>query len=440
MRIEILLHLLIVVSGLFWQESKAEDFIVKEVSVFEVNSAITPATLDYLQHQFPKTSDQAIILIKINTPGGLVTTTKEIITLIGSQNKPTVVWITPEGASASSAGAIIASAAHFIVMSPGTNMGAATPVGLGEDIKESDGRSKALNDLTSLVRSLSESRGRPGAPFEEMIKTAKSFTDKEALEQKMISGIVSSQKDILPLLEGKVFVLKGKTLTIRVDSGAVQNEYRASMGQNLLSVLANPQTAYFLFLLGVALIYFEFQAPGGFVAGGVGITSLIFAAISFQVLPLDWGAFGLLLVGAVLLILEIYVTSYGLLAVGGLISFLAGSLFLFHDETGYISVDYPVIISTLLGVVASTGFIIWYILKEAKKQPKSKDFFLPRESTGTIVTIGTNIDSPFHYQVKVQGEIWKGISEEKLAVGERVIIIDIAPEQLLVKIKKTLKE
>ena len=144
--------------------SAQTNYDVKEIRVLSVKSAITPATLDYLSNHLGKSSENRLTIIKMNTPGGLVTTTKDIIALFAKGNHPVVVWVTPEGASAASAGAIIASGAHFIFMAPGTNIGAATPVGLGEDLKESDGRKKAMNDLTATVRSLSEVRGRPARP------------------------------------------------------------------------------------------------------------------------------------------------------------------------------------------------------------------------------------------------------------------------------------
>ena len=411
---------------------------VKEVRVFNITSAITPATFDYVQSNVKDLSSHSLILIKINTPGGLITTTKDLITLMGSLNTPIVIWVTPEGASASSAGAIIASSAHFIYMSAGTNIGAATPVGLGKDIDEKDGRSKALNDLKALVRSLSYLRQRPAEPFEQMIESAKSFTTKEALDLKIIDGQLTGQMDLVNSLAGKKFNLKNESFEISFSKDFIFKEVSPSFGQEILSVLANPSTAYVLFLVGLALVYFEFQAPGGYVAGGIGISLLILAAISFQVLPLNWGAFALILVGIVLLILEIYITSYGLLGLGGLASFIFGSLFLFHGETGFISIEYPVLISTLVGILFCVGFLTWYFLREKRMMASHHDFFLPLGATGHIQEVLDK--NEFIYQIKVRGEIWKAQATSHLDKNDSVEVISINKEKLMANIKKVHKE
>lgn len=430
----IILLVLSVFVCLSWQ-AVASTYEVKEISYLSINSAITPATLDYLKHQFTNVPENSVAVIRMNTPGGLVTTTKEIITLIGKQEFPVVVWISPEGASASSAGAIIAASAHFVLMSPGSNMGAATPVGLGEDIKESDGRNKALNDLAALVRSLSELRGRPAKPFEDMIKNADSFTDKESLKLGIIDGVASTHEEVVSVLAEKKFNQQGKEYVLEFHKDVTKKDYSPSTGQKLLEVLANPSTAYFLFLIGVALIYLELQAPGGYIAGSIGVGCIILAAISFQVLPLDWGALGLILLGIFLLVLEIFIVSYGLLTIFGLASFIMGSLFLFHGEAGFISVEYPVMFSTLAGVLVSVGFIVWYLVKEEKKRGKGPDFFLPVGATGTVMT-----SLPHGHQVKVKGETWKAFSDDALQVGDQVEVISFDQGHLSIQVKKVLNQ
>jgi len=409
--------------------AQAEDYVVKNIKVLTVDSAITPATYDYFKQTFRGGSSNEAILIELNTPGGLVSTTKDIITLIGNSDSPVIVWITPEGAYASSAGAIVASAAHLIFMSPGTNMGAATPIGLGGDIQESDGRKKALNDLSAMVRSLSEERSRNPKPFEEMIREAKSFTDKEAIKLKFIDGVSSSRKDLISKLEGKSIRVKGKEMTLKLDSPQVL-EAAPNIGQSILAVLANPELAYLLFLLGVALIYFEFQAPGGFVAGTIGFTLLILAAMSFQVLPLHWGSLGFIILGVGLLILEIFVVSYGLLTLAGLAVFILGSLFLFKGDEGFISIEYPVLLSTLAGVTVSVGLIAWYLIKDAKKQKLNPSFFLPVGVQGVVVKV-----QGLTGMIKVRGELWKYKSEEEFSPGDKAEVIEAETENLVVKIK-----
>lgn len=407
------------------------NYNVKEIRILSINSAITPATYDYLLGHLGKASENRLTIIKMNTPGGLVSTTKDIISLFSKGNHPVVVWVTPEGASAASAGSIIASGAHFIFMSSGTNMGAATPVGLGEDIKEGDGRKKAMNDLTATVRSLTQVRGRPSQPFEQMITEAKSFTDKESLELKIIDGIVEDEGTLVKSLEGKKWKNGNTDQVLSIPESTPVKVVELSTGQKILEVLTNPSTAYFLFLLGAALIYFELQAPGGFIAGSIGATFLVLAAIAFQVLPLDWGAFSLILVGVVCLILELYITSYGLLGIAGVVSFGLGSIFLFHGEEGFISIQYPVIISTFLGILVPMSFLTWYVLKDVRKKKASPDFFVPLNSEGIVMGMKGQ-----HYQVKVRGEIWNALGEENLIPGDPITVIEANNKQLILKIKK----
>lgn len=411
--------------------ASAESYEVREVRTLTINSAITPATYDYLREHLGKADENKLTIIRLNTPGGLVSTTKEIIALFAKARHPVVVWVTPEGASASSAGAIIASGAHFIFMDPGTNMGAATPVGLGEDLKESDGKKKALSDLTAMVRSLSEVRGRPPGPFEKMITEAKSFTDKEALKAGIIEGIASDEKTILRSLEGRNWKSGEKEYVLTIPESIPIRDVSPTLGQSILEVLSNPSTAYLLFLLGVALLYFELQAPGGFIAGSIGAALLVLAAMAFQVLPLDWGAFGLIIVGAICLVLEVYITSYGLLGLAGVIAFGLGSLFLFHGDTGFISIQYPIIISTFLGILIPMIFLTWFVLKDGFGKKDGKDFFVPMSEDGTIVSSKGQI-----YQVKVRGEIWNAQSAELLSVGDHVSVIEADKKQLTLKIKK----
>lgn len=431
MREKILLNILVFVLSLIPTKLMAAPLEITEVSLLSVNSAITPATFDYLKQSFRILPPSSLVVLKLNTPGGLVTTTKDIITMIGAQKRPFAVWITPEGASASSAGAIIASSAHFIFMSPGTNMGAATPVGLGGDIEQNDARKKALNDLSAMVRSLSHLRGRPSEPFEKMITGAESFTHSEALKLGIINGVVSDARSIVDQVNGKTININGVETSLNI-SNVQYKEYEPTSGQKILEVLANPTTAYILFLVGIALIYFEFQAPGGFISGSVGLLFLILAAISFQVLPLDWGSMGLMLVGVVLLILEIFIVSYGILSIAGLAAFVMGSLFLFHGDEGLISIQYPAILSSLAGVAVGVGFITWYLLRERKTQPHDENFFLPIGAKGSVLTKYNNHE----YQVKVRGEIWRASSEEDLLVNDPIEVTYVDGKDLFIKIKK----
>lgn len=396
------------------------EYTVDKLIVLEIDATINPAIAHYLQTEITRPAPDAnvIFIIKINTPGGLVSTTKDIISTIGKAQHPIVLWVTPEGASATSAGAIIASATHGLVMSQGTNIGAATPVGLGDDIKEGDGRSKAVNDLSALVKSLSETRGRNADAFANMISTAASYPSKEALKLGIIDGIVSSLDDIRALYQDRSINLLGKKRVLKF-APIVETQY-ASMdsGLELLNIFANPTTAYILFVLGAALIYFEFQAPGGYIAGGTGAVLLVLAAIGFQVLPLNFGAIVLMVVGFALLVLEIFITSYGLLALAGLACFGVGSLFLFRHEDSFMTIQYSVIYSTLFGVATALG-IIAYVF--TKKSPTTSFYIHDNQKAVVMSYLGLQ-DGSHIYQVKVKGEIWKAASSSEHTIGSSVVI------------------
>lgn len=413
----------------------SEGYEVKQISILEVNSSINPATYNYLKTGFKKLDpiNGDLVILKLDTPGGLVTTTKDIITLVGKLKVPFVVWVTPEGASATSAGAIIASSAHLLVMSEGTNIGAATPVGIGKDIEKSDGKAKAINDLVALVRSLSKARGRNPDRFAEMISKASSFDSQTALKEKIINGIVNTQADLINFINGKTVKVLGTDLLMSVNPNIEIKVKEMDPGQKILDILANPMTAYILFVIGAALLYFEFQAPGGFVAGAIGAVCLILAAIGFQILPLNFGALGLIILSFVLFIIEIYITSYGILTLGGIASLVFGSLFLFRTENAYLDIQLPMVLSVVAGIVIYVLIIAAVIIKTRSKK---QYFFKNKDCFGHISRLMGKDGEQFLYQVKVNGEIWNTVTDFEFKMDEKVKVIDQDDEHTKVKIEK----
>ncbi|HLW57375.1 MAG TPA: NfeD family protein [Bacteriovoracaceae bacterium] len=410
-------------------KAQSENFSVNQVSYLDIDSAITPGTLEYLQTHLKNIPKSTLVIIRMNTPGGLVTTTKEIISAINEHPAPKVIWVAPSGASAASAGAIISAAADFIVMSPGSTIGAATPVGINEDIKESDAKNKILNDLVALIESLSTMRGRNPTPFKEMITEAKSFGADEAKKKGVSLGNAESTQDILDLLKGKTFKRKGVEYTLNFSSALDFVVHELTLYQKILSTLAQPQLAYILFLVGIALLYFELQAPGGYIAGGLGLISLLIAAISFQVLPLNWGALALIILGVVLFVLEIYITSYGLLSVGGVISLTLGSLFLFQAEHALILPPKAVILSTLFSILFVMGCLSYFFFKTRRTNQDS--FFSPLGKEGVVLK-----KTPHHFQVKVEGQIWRATSEDDLTEHDKIVVTHYDDKKLELGISK----
>lgn len=408
-------------------------FIVETMVVLEIDASINPATARYLLRHLNEARPGDLVVVKLNTPGGLVSTTKDIITSMGKSPVPVIIWVTPPGASATSAGAIIAAGAHGLFMDQGTNIGAATPVGLGSDIPESDGRAKAINDLRALVESLSELRGRNAKGFSEMIATSASFTSQDALKKKIIDGEASSLEALRSKLAGARVSLNGEARQLEFAQALSVVERPMDLGMSLLNVFAHPTTAYVLFVLGVALLYFEFQAPGGFLAGSVGVVLLILAAIAFQVLPLNFGAIALLVAGVFLLVLEVFITSYGLLTLAGLGCLFAGSLFLFDTPDAWMSVQYTTIFSTLGGVVAFVGFIAYYLARHRSAKVR---FFEHLGESATVVNAIAAEGTQTIYQVKTRGEIWRARGPAGLAQGAHVKIVQEDPQDLTLTIQQ----
>ncbi len=423
--------------SLLWAASDPKKNI-QNIITLNINSSINTSTLDYLEHSFKKVKnyEAPLVLIKLNTPGGFVTTTKDIMTLIGDVDFPVVIWITPEGASATSAGAIISSSAHFLFMSEGTNIGAATPIGLGKDIEQKDAKSKAVNDLVALTQSLSEARGRDPIGFGKMISEAKSYKTQEALKLNLINGVASHLKDIKKYISTHSVKIKGKTFQFEFAEELTQIEIEMEFAQKILNIFANPSTAYILFLLGAALLYLEFQAPGGFIAGSIGALCLVLAAIAFQVLPLNMGAFALIVLAFMLFVLEAYITSYGLLSLAGLVSLTIGSLFLFRSESGQVQIETSLILSAVLAIAGFMGLIAYMFIKDLKKN-RPTNFFTPSQEPGEIVKIlSQEADGHYLYQVKAHGTLWKAKSSEQFSVGEKIFVQKSDSNQLVLEISK----
>lgn len=446
--------------------SEVETLEISRVLRMDINSTINPATLNYLRTGYEKARKERfpMVLISINTPGGLVTTTKDILTLIGDADFPTTIWIKPEGASATSAGAIIASGAHLLYMSEGTNIGAATPVQMGGDIegekpqkdgeqkpekqeperpktlqeqiqdelrkgRDGDGspgaggdlRAKAINDLVALVQSLSEARGRNADAFAEMIRTAASFKAREALDQNLINGIVNTIEELTEAMDGAQISVKGAPRLLSVQNPQIVT-LEMDLGQKLLDIFANPGLAYILFMIGAALIYLEMQSPGGFIAGSIGVMCILMAGIGFQVLPVNFGALGLIALSFLFFIMEIYVTSYGILSLAGLASLISGSLFLYRSTDGYLEVGYPLIFSTIAAIVAFMGLIAYMFIKDRNKA-LNHDFNNAVGHTGVIMNHLDPLEEGYAYfQVKVNGEIWRARTKSPHQLNDRVVI------------------
>lgn len=435
---------------------KKQIYQIQSFTLIDWNGPITPATTEHIRHGISQVNQAGALIIELNTPGGLVSSMKDILQVIGEANVPVIVWINPVGASATSAGAFIAIGSHAVYMSQGSNIGAATPVSISGDIENnpnqqstpnnqstkqglstSDLRKKSINDLTALIQSLAIARGKNAEKYAEMVKEAASFDAQKAFQWNLIDGIADGRSDIERQLNNKTIMIQGKAYQLVIDRPS-WNKVEMSLSSQLLNSLSHPNLAYILFLIGAALIYFELQAPGGFIAGTLGAFSLLLSGIGFQVLPLNFGALSLILLSFVFFILEVYITSFGLLTIAGIASLISGSLFLFHADDAYIQLSYSIIGSAIISISLFVVFVLFMIVKNRPVLKANSE-----QLTGYHALITKVFDQKeqlFWYHIKVNGEIWKACSEHQFSVNVQVQIDKKSRDGLYYSINKITHE
>jgi len=323
-----------------------------EVVRVRVEDTIQPASQQFIERVIAEAAerDADLVVMELDTPGGLVDTTRDITTAITTSAVPVVVYVYPPGARAASAGFFILLSADVAAMAPGTNTGAAHPVGgQGENLPD-DVRDKVTNDAAAMVRSLAEQRGRNPETAERTVNESISLTAEEALEEGLIDLMASDFNDLLEQLKGfEVTRFNGEIVTLDLDELQIV-EFEPTFAERLFSVLANPNIAYLLMALGALGLYVEITHPGGILPGVVGVIFLLLGLYSVSVLPVSWAGVALIFVALMLFILEVKVASYGLLTVGGVISFVLGSLMLFEGPIPAMRVSMGVVLPTALVV------------------------------------------------------------------------------------------
>ena len=296
------------------------------------------------------------------------------------------------------------------------NIGGAKP-------EQSDLRSKAINDLVALVKSLSELRQRNGEMFAQMITKASSFTAHQAKDGGLINGIANIQSELTKQLNNTPVRLQGQDYLLKVSANTQTIEHPMDVGQRILNTFAHPSMAYILFLIGAALLYLELQAPGGFVAGSIGAICLVLAGIGLQVLPLNMGALGLIILSFILFILEIFVTSFGLLSLAGFASLIFGSLFLYRTEDSYITFSISLIVASVGAIASFLGICLYYIMRDHKNIGRQK-FNSQDNKMGEVVEVLEEVNDSlgrlYFYQIKIGGEFWKAKSRQLLNKEEKV--------------------
>ena len=408
-----------------------------EVVRLRVDDTIQPASQRFIERGLEEAADvgAALVVIELDTPGGLVDTTRQITTAITTSRVPVAVLVTPGGAHAASAGFFILISADIAAMSPGTNTGAAQPVGgqgetLGDDI-----RAKATNDAAAMVRSLAEQRGRNVDLAIKAVTESVSYTAEEALENGLIDLVVPDLKGLLEALEGREVRRFDGSLTTLSLTAAPVTEVEPTVLERLLSVLANPNIAYLLLGLGALGLYVEITHPGGIFPGVVGAIFLLLGLYSLSVLPVSWAGVALIFVALVMFLLEVKVTSYGMLTVGGLIAFVLGSMMLFDGPVPAMRVSLGVVLPTALLVALVTVALLSRVIR-AHRRPAMTG------SEGLIGEVGRALSALAPAgKVAVHGEYWDArTTGEEVAAGAEVAVVAIEGRRLLVAPVATLDQ
>ncbi|BCS54637.1 nodulation protein NfeD [Geobacter sp. SVR] len=393
-----------------------------------ISAPITPITAHFLHRNLNEAARRhdRLVLIEMDTPGGLDTAMREMVRDIMASPVPVVVYVAPSGARAASAGAIIALAADVAAMAPGTTIGAAHPVALGEK-SDKTMEAKVVNDAVAYAEGIARTRGRDEALARQMVRDSLSVSAERALAGKVIDLIARDRKDLLQQLDGR-HLRRGAQDTVLRLAGAEVVTAEMGSAERILSAISNPNIAYVLMMLGMMGLFFELSNPGAILPGVVGGICLILAFFAFQALPVNYAGILLILLALVFLVAEIKVVSHGMLTVGGVVSMILGSLLLFESSAPFLRVSWSVIAVTVL---STTGFFVVVITKALRvhrRQPVTG-----RE--GLIGQAGTAESGIARAggKVFVTGEYWDAWSDEAIDAGSRITVEGVEGMRLKVK-------
>jgi membrane-bound serine protease (ClpP class) len=399
-----------------------------EVLKIVVNDMIHPITQEYIERaltEAQRNHDQAL-LIELDTPGGLLDSTRNIIEKISNSPVPVIIYVAPSGHRAASAGFFILESADIAAMAPGTNTGAAHPVSSNGDEIKGTLKEKVENDAAALMRSVVSKRGRNVDAAESAVRQSKSFTEQEALSQKLIDYVADDEQDLFKQIQGKPFKrFEGQTTTLDLVGQKVRR-FDMTLRQRILSPIVNPNVAFLLLIIGAFAIYFEFNHPGAVIPGTAGVILILLAAFALNILPTRFTALGLILASFALFALEAKYATHGILGIGGIITMTMGALLLVDSPMPEMRVH----LFTALAVSIPFGIITIFLMNIALKARANKVVTGEQGLIGEIGVVHTAL--ALSGKVFVHGELWDAISSTEIAVGQRVVVRSVDGLQLRV--------
>jgi membrane-bound serine protease (ClpP class) len=388
-----------------------------EVYIIQVADAISPGTADFIKSGI-KTAEEngaACVIIELDTPGGLAESMRMIVQNILASRVPVVVFVYPGGARAASAGVMITMAADVAAMAPGTNIGAAHPVGAGgKDIDETMSE-KVINDMVAQAKSVAEKRGRNAKWVEDAIRESVSVTETEALKDNIIDLIATDTEDLIKKLNGREIKDRGILKLDNVKKVIIKETLRTK----ILKTISNPNIAYILMMIGLAGLYFEFSHPGSIFPGVIGAIALILAFFAMQTLPINYAGILLIVLAIIFFIMEMKITSYGLLSVAGVVSLLLGSLMLFKGDAPDMKLSLQVVLPTIILISGFFVAVAGLVFRAQISKPTTG-------STGLVGEIGVvkKALAP-EGKVFVHGELWNARAKDPIDKDVKVRIVQV---------------
>lgn len=397
------------------------------VTHLRIEGAIGPASSDYLSHgfAFAQENNSTSVLISLDTPGGLSTSMREMIQEILNSPIPVIAYVSPKGAQAASAGTYLLYASHIAAMAPGTNLGAATPVSMinppsmDQNLSSTAMEKKVLNDSISYITSLAQLRDRNITWAVEAVKEGKSLSAQDALRHRVIDVLAASESELFQKLEGKRVTISDKNISLSFkDAGHLY--YEPDWKNRFLSILTNPNIAYILLMLGVYGIFFELMNPGSIYPGVIGLISGVLALYALNLLPFSYAGLLLIIIGIALMVVEVFVSGFGIFGIAGAVSFALGSLLLFDAKTLGEGVSLPLIIAFC---IASLAFFI-LLLRFVFSSRSAKVVSGAEEMVGMAAEVIEKEDG--FYRVRCHGEIWRAKSGAELHSGDTAYVDSVS--------------